>query len=257
MNLPNKLSIARALCIPVIVVLLYMNDDACRIAAGIPFILAALTDLLDGKIARKYNLITDFGKFIDPVADKLLVLTTLVMLVRGGLMEAWVVVIILCRELAVDGLRMVAVGQGKVIAAGPLGKWKTTFQMVTIVCILLLNKACFATWYTGVLTGISVVLTLVSAVDYFVRNRSVFAAKSVENPVSGPGILPDFPAEARRAPRTKVRKRRNSAFPHGISTGRSIFPLFLHRYFHRQDPCGTKAFPPFPQFPQVLLLLRI
>ena len=177
MNLPNKLSIARALCIPVIVVLLYMNDDACRIAAGILFILAALTDLLDGKIARKYNLITDFGKFIDPVADKLLVLTTLVMLVRGGLMEAWVVVVILCRELAVDGLRMVAVGQGKVIAAGPLGKWKTTFQMVTIVCILLLNKACFATWYTGVLTGISVVLTLVSAVDYFVRNRSVFAAK--------------------------------------------------------------------------------
>ena len=108
---------------------------------------------------------------------KTLVLTTLVMLVRGGLMEAWVVVIILCRELAVDGLRMVAVGQGKVIAAGPLGKWKTAFQMVTIVCILLLNKACFATWYTGVLTVISVVLTLVSAVDYFVRNRSVFAAK--------------------------------------------------------------------------------
>ena len=98
MNLPNKLSIARALCIPVITVLLYMNDDGCRIAAGILFILAALTDLLDGKIARKYNLITDFGKFIDPVADKLLVLTTLVMLVRGGLMEAWVVVIILCRS---------------------------------------------------------------------------------------------------------------------------------------------------------------
>ena len=129
MNLPNKLSIARALCIPVIVLLLYMNDDGCRIAAGILFILAALTDLLDGKIARKYNLITDFGKFIDPVADKLLVLTTLVMLVRGGLMEAWVVVIILCRELAVDGLRMVAVGQGKSLRPArsengkPLSRW--------------------------------------------------------------------------------------------------------------------------------------
>ena len=177
MNLPNKLSIARALCIPVIVVLLYLNDEGCRIAAAVLFILAALTDLLDGKIARKYNLVTDFGKFIDPVADKLLVLTTLVMLVRGGLMEAWVTVVILCRELAVDGLRMVAVGQGKVIAAGPLGKWKTTFQMVTIVCILLLNKACFATWYTGILTGISVALTLISAVDYFARNRSVFGSK--------------------------------------------------------------------------------
>ena len=177
MNLPNKLSIARALSIPVITVLLYLNDDGCRIAAGILFILASLTDLLDGHIARKYNLITDFGKFIDPVADKLLVLTTLVMLVRGGLMEAWVVIVILCRELAVDGLRMVAVGQGKVIAAGKLGKWKTTFQMITITVILLLNTACFASWYTAALTGISVALTLWSAVDYFVRNRSVFGSK--------------------------------------------------------------------------------
>ena len=111
------------------------------------------------------------------MADKLLVLTTLVMLLRCGLMEAWVVLLILCRELAVDGLRMVAVGQGKVIAAGKLGKWKTTFQMITIVVILLLNKACFSTWYTGILTGIAAALTLVSAVDYFVRNKSVFASK--------------------------------------------------------------------------------
>ena len=177
MNLPNKLSIVRVFCVPVITVLLYLNNDTCRIIAGAVFILGSLTDLLDGHIARKYNLITDFGKFIDPVADKLLVLSTLVMLVRGGLMEAWVVIIVLCRELAVDGLRMVAVGQGKVIAAGPLGKWKTTFQMVTITCILLLNKGCFETWYTCALTGVSVALTLVSAVDYFVRNRSVFSAE--------------------------------------------------------------------------------
>ena len=177
MNLPNKLSIARVLYIPAITVLLYLNDNTCRLIAGILFILGSLTDLLDGHIARKYNLITDFGKFIDPVADKLLVLTTLVMLVRGSLMEAWVLIVILCRELAVDGLRMVAVGQGKVIAAGKWGKWKTTFQMVTIAVILLLNKACFATWYTGILTGVSVALTLWSAVDYFYKNRSVFATK--------------------------------------------------------------------------------
>ena len=177
MNLPNKLSILRAACIPVIVVLLYLGTDACRIAACALFILASLTDLLDGHIARKYNLVTDFGKFIDPVADKLLVLTTLVMLVRGGLMEAWVVVLILCRELAVDGLRMVAVGQGKVIAAGKLGKWKTTFQMVTIVCILATNTPCFSAWYTAVLTGVAAALTVGSAVDYFVRNKDVFAGK--------------------------------------------------------------------------------
>jgi len=174
-NLPNKLSILRVLCIPVIVVLLYVGGDTCRyIAAGV-FILGSLTDLADGHIARKYNLITDFGKFIDPVADKLLVLTTLVMLVRSGHMEAWVLVLILCRELAVDGLRMVAVGQGKVIAAGPWGKWKTTFQMVTVCVILLTNTPCFAAWYTAILTGISVALTVWSAVDYFMKNKSVFA----------------------------------------------------------------------------------
>ena len=177
MNLPNKLSILRVLCIPVIVVLLYTGNESCRLAAAGVFILGSLTDLLDGKIARKYNLVTDFGKFIDPVADKLLVLTTLVMLVRGGLMEAWVLVLILCRELAVDGLRMVAVGQGKVIAAGPWGKWKTTFQMITVIVILLTNQPCFGTWYTAVLTGVSAALTLWSAVDYFVKNRSVFSAE--------------------------------------------------------------------------------
>ena len=110
MNLPNILSISRAVCIPVIVVLLYTGDPACRIAAGIVFVVACLTDFLDGKIARKYNLVTDFGKFIDPVADKLLVLTTMIMLVHLRMMDAWIVIVILCRELAVDGLRMVAVG---------------------------------------------------------------------------------------------------------------------------------------------------
>ena len=177
MNLPNKLSIARVLCIPAITVLLYFPGRECQLIACGLFILASITDFLDGRIARKRGLVTDFGKFIDPLADKLLVLATLIMLVRAGLMEAWVTVLILCRELAVDGLRMVAVGQGKVIAAGRIGKWKTTFQMVTIAAILLFNKACFATWYTGILTGVSVALTLWSGVDYFVKNKSVLATK--------------------------------------------------------------------------------
>ena len=177
MNLPNKLSVARALCIPVIVVLLYLPGDGCRIAAGILFILAGLTDFLDGRIARSRNLVTDFGKFIDPVADKLLVLTTLIMLVHLQKMDAWIVVLILCRELSVDGLRMVAVTKGKVIAAGPLGKWKTACQMVMISAMLLLNLSVYEAWPITVLAGIVVVLTLVSAVDYFVRNRSVLSEK--------------------------------------------------------------------------------
>lgn len=176
MNLPNRLSIIRVLCIPAIVILLYQPSDACRIIAGVLFILASVTDFLDGFIARKYHLITDFGKFIDPVADKLLVLTTLIMLLHRGLTEAWIIVIILSRELAVDGLRMVAVTKGKVIAASKFGKYKTTCQMVMITVSVLLNAAAFSSWYMIVLTVAAVVLTLLSAVDYFVKNRDVFAS---------------------------------------------------------------------------------
>ena len=132
---------------------------------------------LDGRIARKRNLVTDFGKFIDPVADKLLVLSTLIMLVHLRMLDAWVVIVILCRELSVDGLRMVAVTQGKVIAASPLGKWKTTCQMVLISVMILLNYSVYQVWPVTVLMGISVALTVISAVDYFVRNASVLAQK--------------------------------------------------------------------------------
>ena len=177
MNLPNKLSIVRAACIPAVVILLYLETPGCRIAAGVLFVLACITDFLDGRIARKRNLVTDFGKFIDPVADKLLVLSTLIMLVHLHMLDAWVVIVILCRELSVDGLRMVAVTQGKVIAASPLGKWKTTCQMVLISVMILLNYSVYQVWPVTVLMGISVALTVISAVDYFVRNASVLAQK--------------------------------------------------------------------------------
>ena len=177
MNLPNKLSLARVLCIPAVVTLLHFPSPACRISAAVLFILGCVTDFLDGRIARKQNLVTDFGKFIDPVADKLLVLTTLIMLIHLQLMPAWIVIIILCRELAVDGLRMVAVTKGQVIAAGPLGKWKTACQMVLISAILILNFSVFDAWPLTVLAIIVVALTLISAVDYFVRNKAVLADK--------------------------------------------------------------------------------
>ena len=177
MNLPNKLSVARVLCIPAIIALLYGSAPVCRYIAAALFIIGCLTDFLDGRIARKQNLVTDFGKFIDPVADKLLVLTTMIMLVHLGQMPAWVVIIILCRELAVDGLRMVAVTKGQVIAAGPLGKWKTACQMILISAMLILNLSVFDAWPLTVLAGIVVLLTLFSAVDYFVRNASVLAEK--------------------------------------------------------------------------------
>lgn len=178
MNLPNKLSVARVLCIPAIVTLLHFSSEpVCRYAAAALFILGCVTDFLDGRIARKRNLVTDFGKFIDPVADKLLVLTTLIMLVYLDMMPAWIVIVILCRELAVDGLRMVAVTKGQVIAAGPLGKWKTACQMVLISAMLILNLSVFAAWPLTVLAAAVLALTIVSGVDYFVRNASVLAEK--------------------------------------------------------------------------------
>ena len=163
------------ICIPVIVVLLYFPGREYQLAAGIVFILASLTDFIDGRIARSRNLVTDFGKFIDPLADKLLVLSTLVMLVQCGLMDAWIPVLILCRELAVDGLRMIAVTKGKVIAASPYGKIKTTCQMILITAILMLNQSVYSQWYMIALMVITVIMTVISAVDYVRKNASVFS----------------------------------------------------------------------------------
>jgi len=173
-NLPNKLSILRVLCIPLIVIIMLIPDRNWQWAALALFVLASFTDFLDGHIARKYQLITDFGKFIDPVADKLLVLSTLIMLIHRGLMPAWAVVIVLARELSVDGLRLIAVTKGKVIAAGPLGKIKTTLQMCMIIWILALQLHVFSHWTGITLFVLAIGMTLVSGVDYFVRNHNVF-----------------------------------------------------------------------------------
>lgn len=140
MNLPNKLSLLRVLLIPVMVLLMYLPGIPCIFLSTAVFGLAAFTDFLDGYIARRDHLVTDFGKFIDPVADKLLNLSAMIMLIHCGMMPAFVVIVILARELAVDGLRMVAVGQGRVIAAGKLGKIKTASQMVVVIFLMLVGR---------------------------------------------------------------------------------------------------------------------
>ena len=177
MNLPNKLSLLRVALIPVMVALLYPRTDACNIAAAAVFGLAAFTDFLDGHIARKKGLITDFGKFVDPVADKLLVLSAMVMLIQHGLMLAWVTVVILARELCVDGLRLVAISQGRVIAAGKLGKLKTVSQIVLVLWLMLSRKPVMQHWFGIVLTVWVIIITVWSGVDYFVRNAAAIANK--------------------------------------------------------------------------------
>ena len=170
MNLPNKLSLIRVICIPVLVVLLYFQETACQIAAVVIFCLACITDYFDGQIARKKNLITDFGKFIDPLADKLLVLSVLIMLIHLRLIMAWVVILILARELAVDGLRMVAVTKGEVISAAWSGKVKTFSQMILILYLLIFRIPVTDFWIGIVLTAWVVLITLYSGYQYFSRH---------------------------------------------------------------------------------------
>ena len=162
MNLPNKLSVARMALIPVVVALMYPDTPVCNVLSALVFAAAAFTDFLDGYIARKHHIVTDFGKFVDPVADKLLVLSALIMLIQHGAM--------LARELCVDGLRMVAVGQGRVIAAGKLGKIKTVSQIVLILWLMLSHQPVLRHAVSFILTAWVLVITLWSGVDYFVKN---------------------------------------------------------------------------------------
>lgn len=173
MNLPNKLSLTRIALIPVMVALMYPNTTVCNLLAAVVFALAAFTDFLDGHIARKQHIVTDFGKFVDPVADKLLVLSALIMLIQQGLMLAWVVVVILARELCVDGLRMVAGSKGMVIAAGKLGKIKTCTQILLILWLMLSRQPVMGSIISGALTLLVLVMTLWSGVEYFRNNRAV------------------------------------------------------------------------------------
>jgi len=161
MNLPNKLTVLRILLIPVFMVVLYWGFPGANYVALVIFILASLTDLLDGKIARARNLVTDFGKFADPLADKMLVTAAMLWFVEIGLMPAWALLIVICREFAVSGLRMLASDAGRVIAAGWSGKVKTAATMVPAV----LNTVCV--W-------VIVVTTLYSGVEYFMKNKDVF-----------------------------------------------------------------------------------
>lgn len=135
------------------------------------FIVASLTDLLDGKIARKYNLVTNFGKFMDPLADKMLVCSALICLTALDKLPAWITIVIICRDFVISGFRLVAADNGVVIAASYWGKYKTTFQMI-MVCLLIADLAPLAL-VTTIVTWIAVILTIVSLVDYLVKNRSV------------------------------------------------------------------------------------
>ena len=173
MNLPNKLTILRVAMIPLCLLFALLGFHTA--AAGV-FALAALTDLLDGHIARKHNMVTNFGKFADPVADKILVLSVMIVLLYQGLFPWWAVCVVAIRELAVDGLRLVAVEQGLVIPAGKLGKFKTNAQIFSVLAALLFLPG----WLVMALAVIMSVLTVISGIQYFYGARSVFQMEETE-----------------------------------------------------------------------------
>lgn len=180
MNLPNKLTTLRVIMIPFFVFfLLWQNGEnyTFRMIALALFIIASLTDLLDGKIARKYNLVTNFGKFMDPLADKLLVCSALICLIELNALPAWMVIVIISREFIISGFRLIASDNGVVIAASYWGKFKTTFQMVSVV-LLILDIPALA-FVTTICVWIALLLTIVSLVDYIYKNHKILKEGSI------------------------------------------------------------------------------
>lgn len=168
MNLPNKLTIFRVILVIPFVALLLAGFNWIPLFI---FVIAALTDLIDGKIARKYGLITNFGKFMDPLADKLLVCSALICLIQLERIPAWIVIVIIAREFIISGFRLIASDNGVVIAANMWGKYKTTFQMIMV--ILMIANIPVLQLLTDIVMWIATALTIISLIDYIYKNKNV------------------------------------------------------------------------------------
>lgn len=177
MNLANKITLFRVVLVPIFMVLMMMESTAARVAALAVFIIASLSDAADGYIARNYNQITNFGKFVDPLADKMLTTSAFLILLHYGRMSVWALMIVLAREFMVSGVRLVAAADGKVIAASMWGKLKTVSQMVAIIAAIILLLPAFpeaaSKIATDVLIWVSIVFTLISGIDYLWKNKGL------------------------------------------------------------------------------------
>jgi CDP-diacylglycerol---glycerol-3-phosphate 3-phosphatidyltransferase len=196
MNLPNKLTILRIVLTFVFMGFLYTKGVAAKTCALATFLAASLTDALDGYLAKKYNQVTDFGRLMDPIADKILVLAALLAFVERGVVPAWMVVLIIFREVTVTGLRLLALSKGKVLQAETGGKHKTIWQLSAIIVILLFiilregGVSKFGFWNTGVeslykngifvIMLIAVILTLASGIAYFIKNKEVYSNEEAD-----------------------------------------------------------------------------
>ncbi len=180
MNMPNKLTILRVLMVPFFVAFLLATPShaSFKWVALVLFILASLTDFVDGQMARKYNMVTDFGKFMDPLADKLLTISGMICLIELGKIPSWIVIIIVAREFIISGFRLVAADNGVVIAANYWGKFKTTFQMIMI--ILMIMDIPQLQLVTNIVMWIALVLTVVSLVTYILQNKQIVTTMTLK-----------------------------------------------------------------------------
>ena len=174
MNLPNKLTISRVVMIPFFV--FFLLADSGNHPDGIQKYIASLTDWFDGNLARKNNLVTNFGKFMDPLADKLLVCSALVCFTAKNQLAAWIVIVIISREFIISGFRLLASDNGVVIAASYWGKFKTAFQMIMIIIIILDFSNKYIQLITTAVTYIAVALTIISLIDYWVKSKNIISA---------------------------------------------------------------------------------
>ncbi len=176
MNLPNRITIFRLFLIPVFVVFFFVGEFGYLIS-GIIFILASFTDFLDGYLARKYNEITNFGSFLDPIADKVLVFSALILLAESGIIPSWSVILIIGRETLINGFRLIAIEKGMVISASYLGKFKTVSQMISLV-LLLLSPASYILLILGlIIYWLAVVATIISGIEYIYQGRDLLSEK--------------------------------------------------------------------------------
>ena len=175
MNLPNKLTVLRVLMIPFFVAFMItpLAEGNGKYVALAIFCIASLTDMLDGKIARKYNLVTNFGKFMDPLADKLLVCSAMICLIESGKLATWIVLIVIAREFIISGFRLVASDSGIVIAASYWGKFKTVSHMAMIILLILDLQHPVMKTVTDVVVWVGLALTIISLVDYVIKNKQV------------------------------------------------------------------------------------
>jgi len=179
MNLPNRITLMRVILIPVFVVLMLIDIEYNNYYAFAVFAIACISDFFDGYLARKWNLVTNFGKFADPLADKILVSSALILFVHNGVMPVWAVIIIIAREFIISGVRLIAAESGVVIAAGMWGKVKTVVQMVMAIFLILDFRDDYIDIFEQVLIYASVILSVISLLDYLIKNRGLFIDKKV------------------------------------------------------------------------------